>query len=290
MLKKFLTYTNSIYEKLKTLWESKASLRLTSTILVFTFIVCSLASVLVINEKIHLGHFNNHFKNPFFSIEIVFTMLLITELFGLIFMLPKSVAKSVGKQFELLSLIFLRDGFKEFSHINSDFSLASLKEPLINMTFYGFGAIAIFTILGFTYKLQKHIKLTNTEDNQEQFIRLKKLLALFLLVAFAVVGVLDIKALIQTGKYLHSFKTFYTVLIFSDIIIVLIALRYTLNYYKIFRYSAFVLATILIRIALSAEPFYDVIIGVVAALFILILTLTYNYFSNKFPEKINKKI
>ncbi len=285
MLKRFLTYTNSIYEKLKLLWESKRSRYLTSLILVISFIVCSLLSVLVINEYINLGMFNKHFRNPFFSIEIVFTLLLITELFGLIFMLPKSVAKSVGKQFELLSLIFLRDGFKEFSHIGSDFSLGSLKEPLINMAFYGFGAIVIFATIGYTYKLQKHIKLTNTEDSQEQFIRLKKLLALFLLIAFAVVGFLDIKALITTGKYLHSFKTFYTVLIFSDIIIVLIVLRYTLNYYKIFRYSAFVLATILIRISLSVKPFYDVIIGVVAALFILVLTLAYNYLLKELPPK-----
>lgn len=285
MLKQFLTHTNLFYEKLKLLWESKASLRFTSTILVFIFITCSLLSVLVINNYIHLGIFNESFKNPFFSIEIVFTILLITELFGLIFMLPKSVAKSVGKQFELLSLIFLRDSFKEFSHIASDFSLESLKEPLINMAFYGFGAIVIFATIGYTYKLQKHIKLTNTEDSQEQFIRLKKLLALFLLIAFAIVGFLDIKALVTTGKYLHSFKTFYTVLIFSDIIIVLIALRYTLSYYKIFRYSAFVLATILIRISLSVKPFYDVIIGVVAVLFILVLTLTYNYFLKDLPSK-----
>ncbi len=285
MLTKFLRHTNSLYEKLKLLWESKGSLRLTSTILVFTFIACSLLSVLVINEYINLGIFNEPFKNPFFSIEIVFTILLITELFGLIFMLPRSVAKSVGKQFELLSLIFLRDGFKEFSHITSDFSLTSLKEPLLNMAFYGFGAIIIFSILGYTYKLQKHIKLTETEDSQEQFIRFKKLLALFLLLAFAVVGCLDIKALITTGAYLHSFKTFYTVLIFSDIIIVLIALRYTLNYYKIFRYSAFVLATILIRISLSVKPFYDVIIGITAALFILALTVAYNYFLKELPPK-----
>ncbi|HIE45610.1 MAG TPA: hypothetical protein EYP87_05470, partial [Flavobacteriaceae bacterium] len=108
MLKRFLTYTNSLYEKLQLLWESKGSLRLTSTILVFSFIVCTLLSVLVIEDYINLGLFNKPFKNLFFSIEVVFTILLITELFGLIFMLPKSVAKSVGKQFELLSLIFLR--------------------------------------------------------------------------------------------------------------------------------------------------------------------------------------
>jgi hypothetical protein len=106
-----------------------------------------------------------------------------------------------------------------------------------------------------------------------------------LLVAFAAVGVNDLKILFSTGSYLHSFQTFYTVLIFSDIIIVLIALRYTLNYYRIFRYSAFVLATILIRISLSAETYYNVGIGVVACLFVLELTIAYNHFLKETPQK-----
>jgi len=276
--KSFLKLISNLFERLKQFWESKSSSYIISVVLVFSFIICSLLSLLVIYEYIHLGRFNEHFKNPFFSIEIVFTLLLITELFGLIFMLPTSVAKSVGKQFELLSLIFLRDGFKEFSHIGPNFSWQTTKEPLMSMMIYGFGAIAIFFMMGLTYKLQKHIQITNIEDDQEQFIRLKKLLAILLLIAFTVIGYVDIKELIITGHYLHSFHTFYTVLIFSDIIIVLIALRYTMNYYKIFRYSAFVLATILIRIALSVEQYYGVIIGVVAALFILVLTIAYNYF------------
>lgn len=278
MQNSFLNLVSNFFEKLKQFWESKSSSYIISVVLVFSFVVCSLLSLLVIYEHIHLGKFNNGFKNPFFSIEIVFTLLLITELFGLIFMLPKSVAKSVGKQFELLSLIFLRDGFKEFSHIGPNFSWQTTKEPLMSMMIYGFGAIAIFFIMGLTYKLQKHIQITSIEDDQEQFIRLKKLLAILLLVAFAVIGYVDIKELIISGHYLHSFHTFYTVLIFSDIVIVLIALRYTMNYYKIFRYSAFVLATILIRIALSLEIYYGVIVGVSAALFVLALTIAYNYF------------
>ena len=278
MQNSFLGLISILFGKLKQFWESKSSSYIISVVLVFSFIICSLVSLLVINEHIHIGRFNEHFKNPFFSIEIVFTLLLITELFGLIFMLPRSVAKSVGKQFELLSLIFLRDGFKEFSHIGSNFSWETAKEPLISMMIYGFGAIAIFFIMGLTYKLQKHIQISSIEDDQEQFIRLKKLLAILLLIAFTVIGYVDIRELIITGHYLHSFHTFYSVLIFSDIVIVLIALRYTMNYYKIFRYSAFVLATILIRIALSVELYYGVIVGVTAALFILVLTIAYNYF------------
>lgn len=284
MLTRFLSNINSIYEKIKLFWESKINLYFISVFLVLTFIFSTLLSVLVINDYLHLGGFNENFRNPFFSIEIVFTLLLIIELFGLIFVLARSVANSVGKQFELLSLIFLRDGFKEFSHFGTDLEWSLIKDSFTNMMIYGFGAVIIFAIIGLNKSLQKHIKLTTTEEEQVQFIRLKKMLALMLLVAFLIVGFLDLKVLIETGSYLHSFHTFYTVLIFSDILIVLIALRFTFNYYKIFRYSAFVLATILIRVSLSVEPVYDVIIGVTASLFILALTITYNYFLRNVPE------
>ena len=285
MLARFLSYINSIYEKIKLFWESKINLYFISVFLVLTFIFSTLLSVLVINDYLHLGGFNENFRNPFFSIEIVFTLLLIIELFGLIFVLARSVANSVGKQFELLSLIFLRDGFKEFSHFGTNLEWSLIKDSFTNMMIYGFGAVIIFAVIGLNKSLQKHIKLTTTEEEQVQFIRLKKMLALMLLVAFLIVGFLDLKVLIETGSYLHSFHTFYTVLIFSDILIVLIALRFTFNYYKIFRYSAFVLATILIRVSLSVEPVYDVIIGVTASLFILALTITYNYFLKDVPEK-----
>ena len=122
---------------------------------------------------------------------------------------------------------------------------------------YAFGALFIFVIMGLNYKLQLHTKLTNTEDDQVGFVRLKKLLALFLFIAFIGVGLSDVNTLITTGAYLHSFDKFYSILIFSDIIIVLIALHYTLNYYRIFRYSAFVLATIFIRISLAVSAPYS---------------------------------
>lgn len=277
MKSKILNITEVFFNKLRSLWENQLTNKIVSYSLVYIFIISSAVSFLVAYNYISVGHFNEAFANPFFAIEISFTLLLILELLSLIFVLHKSVAKSVGKQFELLSLIFLRSGFKEFSHIEN-FEWTKMTDSVYNMFAYGFGALAIFVILGFTERLRLHTRLTDSEDDRKEFIQVKKLLSLLLLIAFVIVGVLDIKALSLTGKYLHSFHTFYTVLIFSDILIVLIALRYTLNYYKIFRYSAFVLATIFIRISLSLEVYYNVIIGVVTALFVFLLTLSYNYF------------
>ncbi|NLP58082.1 hypothetical protein [Lutibacter sp. B1] len=278
-----LNFSENIFNKLKSIWENSITNKIVSISLVVIFVASIIVSYLDRSNLISMGSWDEYFSNPFFAIEISFTLLLIIELLSLIFVLPKSVSKSVGKQLELLSLIFIRAAFKEFSHI-TDFSWDLNSAPIINMLFYAFGALTIFVLMGFSYKLQLHTPLTNIEDDNKKFIQSKKLLALFLFIAFIIIGIYDLEELISTGNYLHSFHTFYTILIFSDITIVLIALRYTLNYYKIFRYSAFVVATIFIRIALSTKPYYDVIMGIISAVFVLFLTLTYNYFLKNIPK------
>ena len=283
MISKILHLSESIFDKFQKIWENSRFNKIISNALVIIFVLSVIISYLDRSKLISLGKLDDFFSNPFFAIEIAFTLLLILELLSLIFVLPKSVAKSVGKQFEVLSLIFIRSGFKEISHIK-DFEWHTMTDSLINLFAYALGSLIIFVILGFNYRLQKHNRLTESENDQSEFIQTKKLLALFLMIAFVGVGIYDTSFLLETGSYLHSFHLFYSVLIFSDIIILLIALRYTLNYLKIFRYSAFVLATLLIRISLTIPPFYNVIIGVSSALFILLLTISYNYFLNDLSD------
>jgi len=266
-----------IFDKQVLFLESPKVIQNISSFLVLSFIATGICSLLVYYQFISIGRFNTVFKHPFFAIEVAFTILLILELLSLIFVLPKSVSRSLGKQFELLSLIFLRDAFKEFSHLDSFLLWEDSKATIISMITHSFGALIIFTLMGFTQRLNRKIRLSETFVNQTQFVRVKKFLALFLLIAFFFIGIRDTIVLIQTGKYLHSFDTFYTVLIFSDIVIVLFALRYTINYYRVFRYTAFVLATILIRISLTLETYYNVILGVITTIFVLLLSIVYNH-------------
>lgn len=274
-----------LFDKQVLFWESPKVLKNISSFLVISFILCGFCTFLVYYDFIYLGRFNTVFKHPFFAIEVAFTILLILELLSLIFVLPKSVSRSLGKQFELLSLIFLRNAFKEFSHLDSFLIWSDSKEAILNMLYYSFGALAIFIIMEVTHKLNRKIRLSETFVNQIQFVRVKKVLALLLLISFILIGFRDFFTFIQTGNYLHSFDTFYTVLIFTDIIIVLVALRYTINYYRIFRYSAFVLSTILIRVSLTLESFYNIILGVVTAIFVMLLALCLTYVQNNLTKK-----
>ncbi len=74
---------------------------------------------------------------------------------------------------------------------------------------------------------------------------------------------------------------FYNLLIFTDVFILLYSLRYTTKYFNLFRYSSFALATIFLRLTLSAPAYYNVLLAVIAGLMVLLVTYIYNYLLTK---------
>jgi len=278
-VQKILYLLEDTYLRIKQAWESDIAHKYISNILVLIFVSSLVIYFLVSKEIIPSKGFLKSFENPFYSIELSFTVLLITEIISMLFVLPKSVAKSVTKQFELLSLIFLRHGFEQFSHIHS-FRWVEMIDPVKHMFAYGFASLVIYFIIGIVYKKQKHILICHTEKQQRNFVRFKRAISLGLLVAFLFIVFSDLQELFYTGTFRTSFHIFFTVLIFSDILILLITTRYILSYRAMYRYSAFILATIFIRLALTATPYYDMVIGIIASIYLLLLVLTYNYFES----------
>ena len=276
MLSKFiLPAASRIYDALDNIWAQHHTHINISRLLVYSFFIGLIIAELSVRELIPLHH---KIHNHFFAVELAFTLLLITELLSLIFVLPNSVGVSVGKQLEILSLILIRSAFKEFSHFEEPVTWNNLDGPVLKMIADAFGSLIIFVIIGIYYKTQKRIPLTESEEEHEQFKNFKKLVAILLLTVFILIGIFDVWSFFEKGTYLSSFNAFYTVLIFSDILIVLIVMRYTLEYPKIFRYSAFVLTTVLIRISLTAPPYINAALGIIASLFLLSMTLAFNYF------------
>ncbi|MCH2081397.1 MAG: hypothetical protein MK226_03345 [Saprospiraceae bacterium] len=270
-----LPMASRTFDAMEKIWHQGRTHTNISRLLVYAFFIGLIIAELAVRD---LLPFKNHIRNHFFAIELAFTLLLLTELLALIFVMPSSVGVSVGKQLEILSLILIRSAFKEFSHFEEPVIWDNLDGPVLKMVADAFGSLCIFIIIGIYYRTQKRIRLTESEEEHEQFRAFKKLVSILLLTIFIIVGCFDLWSFFQKGTYLSSFNTFYTVLIFSDILIVLIAMRYTLEYPKIFRYSAFVLTTVLIRISLTAPPYINAVLGITASLFLLAMTYAFNYF------------
>jgi len=254
-------------------WHHTFSTRIASNILILCFLIGLLVTAL---GRADILAYDGSF---FLAVDIAFTALLIIEVMGLIFVLPRSVADSVGKQFEILSIVLLRSAFKEFGEQYNHVSRESFYDPEFYHMFYdAFGALVIFFLLGFYYKVQLHERITYTDSEQTVFVRFKQLIAMGLLLIFIGLELYDIEELIRLGSYEPSINSFYFILIFADVLILLYSLRYTSKYYNIFRYSSFAFATILIRLSLSAAPPINSLLGILAVLFVLGITYAYNYF------------
>ncbi len=220
--------------------------------------------------------------NHLIAIDMVFNLLLFIEVISLIFKMVQSFSDSVGRQFEVFSLILLRDTFKEFSHFQEPLCWANVSPAVIPILAASGGSLIIFVLIGFYYKLQKHKPITMDESDLISFKAAKYTIALLLLVVIHFLGMLSLFQQIAFGKaYFSVFGAFYTVLVFTDIFIVIFSIRGNYSYPVAFRNSGFAVSTIIIRLALIAPPAYGAAIGIGAVVFAISLTLAYNYFTSE---------
>lgn len=270
-MEKFLQSWIAVYDKCENQWHSTQTSKTISNLVVLVFFVGIIITLL---SRYHIITYQ---VGIFFSIELAFSVLLISEILGLVFVLTHSVADSIGKQFEIISLILLRDAFKEMGHLPLDvrWSTETLLE-LLPLLVDALGAVIIFLIIGLFYKAQRHLQITNNPEELIKFILLKKTIANILLMVFLSICIYDFLDFFITNQYQNTFNVYYNILIFTDILILIISLRYSNLYIHLFRYSSFALATVIIRLSLSAPKYYNVLLSILAGLFVLMVTNIYN--------------
>lgn len=273
-MEKVIQYTVKFYDKVHHIWESEKTHSRLATLLVLSFLI-SLGMSLILYLGIVPENVVYLFpKNIFQSIQISFSLLLLIEVAGLVFTLSNSVSSSLVKQLEILSLILLRSAFKQFGEFYEQNNWADF-EPVISMLSDAFGAMVIFIIILLINKTLKHTPITDDPESQTRFIMFKKITSLILFLVFIISGAYDIGLYLQHSHSFDFFKTFYTILIFTDIFLVLLSLRYNYSYIVVFRNSAFAVATIIIRMALSAPVYYNIALGILASLFVLGVSFFY---------------
>jgi hypothetical protein len=273
----FFTPGSKTFDRLLGIWNSIGTHRTTGLVMVVAFL-----GSLVFTEMNRIGILPQWLqtffgKSHFEAVTNAFTLLLVVEIISLVFVLPKSVANSLGKQLELLAIIFLRHAFENLGSFGEPIFWERASESIYGMIADLGGALSVFVLIGAYYRIQKHKRITHDELEQSNFIAAKKILAIILLAAFAILAVSNIAAVFG-GQASTFFTSFYTLLIFSDILIVLIAVRYTTSFPVLFRNSGFVAATVLIRLSLTAPGYTSVLLGIGATAFAVMVSLSYNIF------------
>ena len=276
---KYLTaFVQFSYPPLRTFWESRRTAHYLSVALVTTF---GLSMALALVNYWHLLPLPGLLARCHFlqAVEVSFTLLLFFEMVSLVFVIPDSIANSIGKQIEILSLVLLRSSFKEFSHYHFERPLQSQLESVYKMVADGGGALLVFLLLSLYYGVQRHRAITQ-EGDRAGFVMLKQLMALLVLAALLLLIGHDVYQALRTGHWVQSVDRFYLLLIYADVLFLLVAFRYTLHYPDIFRYSAFVLVTVFIRFSLLAPVYYNALLGVFSVVFAIAVV----YFHTVFTE------
>jgi hypothetical protein len=288
VMDRLYSLVDRLFDKLEKIWGSIYTQRIIADLLVLAFVVGLV--VIELNRKGILPEALSEWvpRNHFYAVGLAFTLLLFMEAIGLIFALAHSVADSLGKQFQVLSLILLRKPFKEFIYFNEPITWSQVSGPVLHILADTTGALLIFIALGFYYHAQQHRPITKDTLEQFRFTAAKKLVCLLLLTTFPIMGITHLRNYLVQEPISNFFDTFYTLLIFSDVLIVLISLRYSSTYKVVFRNSGFALTTVVIRLALTAPPYIDVGLGLCAALLALGFTLAYNAFEPVVKERFEE--
>ncbi len=281
MLRKLQTSIANLYDPIEEYWEGAKNQRIIGTVIVFTF----LSSLLLIHLNI-LGWIPEPISayialNHYTAIEVAFVVLLTVEVISLVFSLPKSLARSVQKQFEIISLILLRNAFKEFSNFNEPIDWMASSDIMFHILSDSISAILIFLGIFMIRRVRTHKQITDNTNSEKDFINIKKIISLILMFSFAYLAIQDAYYFLTHAKTFKFFPAFYNILIYTDILMILVSLRYSYRYRVLFRNSGFALATVLLRLSLSAPVYYNAAIAIFSVIFVYIVTLIYQQMSKR---------
>ena len=262
----------------------------------FGFIVHLLLIFLKELDLITVTDLNQELLNdPISAIYTPFSLILVYEVYLLLFYLPRSFTSCISKQFEIISLIVIRKIFKDIPlmDLNDNWIFSEHNIELI-VDLLGF-LILFFLIYLFNKDTQKLPKKNITDPSLIRFISSKKIVSLSLLI---VMSFMALKTLFEWVFNIYSnqtitqidglfFNKFFTLLILADVIILLISFRYTEEYSKLIRNTGFIISTILIRLSFSSSGYLTMILILTGVSFAYLILKIYNSIEN---PKINLKV
>jgi len=215
-----------------------------------------------------LGLPDSLFAHPLQTLYTPFSVILIAEVYLLVYYLPTSFARSLGKQVEIVALIEIRSVFKDLDATSSWPWEATFFPHMLSALVLG-GMLVLF------YHLLPRRKARIEESELKQFVRFKTALAGLLAVAFVVLSVYSLGTwlweIVTTPDHLHSdlnhvfYNEFFTALILVDVLLLVVSFRYLDDFGMVLRNSGFIVATILLRRALGIEPWHALAYEITAA-------------------------
>ncbi|MBR95854.1 MAG: hypothetical protein CMA81_03430 [Euryarchaeota archaeon] len=229
--------------------------------------------------------------SPLDALYTPFSVLLAYEVYQLIRAIPESFSTAVGKQFEIVTLLVVRDIFKQLSDL--DFSGGwSIDSELKFIIVECFTFVILFiTSLIYRANSSTEMKLDFQNEDLVKFVQNKRIISLFLLGTYAIIALFSftnwcISISEGDGSVTREifFLDFFTVLILADILILLISYGYSIDFTNLARNTGFILSTVVLRVAISAGGLSSTILFMLGGLIgiaVLVISLKFEGFENE---------
>ena len=213
---------------------------------------------------------NGFFDSYLDALYTPFSIILAYEVYELIRAIPESFSISIGKQFEVMSLLVVRDMFKNLADVEKA-SGTTVDTDVALVALEALAFLILFTTALYFRRVthaSKHDE--DTDEGVARFVQQKKSLACGLAGVYVLLAIYSftswsMSTLDGEGDLSRTvfFLDFFTFLILSDIIILLVSYKHITDFPQLARNTGFVLSTVTIRVGIGTPGFTG------AALFIL---------------------
>ncbi|MDI1317230.1 hypothetical protein [Flavobacterium sp.] len=291
-MKKLSVTTENLFNKFLSETTKTKSEKVVVTIAIISFIVHLFLIFLVDFNWINPNDFSGLLKSPMVAIYTPFSFILLYEAYLLVYYLPKSTTKYIGKQYEIITLIIIRRIFKDLYKLEFTSDWFSKKDNIL-FTLDVLAVLILFYLIYVFYKILEVKQRPKISIEVEKFIELKKIIATILVPLFLLLAIYNFShwiyenfySLNQTAVSIKNtnkifFEEFFTVLILIDVLLLLFSLFHTDKFNQVIRNSGFIISTILIKLSFNIDGVLNTIITVAAVLIgVLIL-----YIHNKYEK------
>ena len=234
-----------------------------------------------------------------------FSIILIYEIYLLIFYLPTSITSYLGHQYEVVALIFIRKLFDDLSTLGSNDSNKIGSDELIALSISFVGLIILLLLIFLFYFLNGKNRMRKEEfacctKKEKAFVVSKKIMAFGLFVFFIVLFIHSITSLkdidVSVNSFVYGinytskqfFNNFFAMLIISEVLLLMFTFNLTDRFSKIIRNSGFIISTIMLKMSFMTEGVYNIVIINVAVTFGVAMLAIHQLFQRNLENKKNE--
>lgn len=226
--------------------------------------------------------------DPISAIYTPFSFILLYEAYLLVYYLPRSFTTSISKQYEIIALVVIRKIFKDIPHIEmsqdwykSEFNL----QILVDLS----GILILFFLIYVFKKTREKLPIKTVSPKINRFISSKKLISILLIPTLIIIASISLTDWLTSVLSIHPpsqssmadvnqlfFNNFFTLLIFTDVFILLLSFQYTLRNSQLIRNTGFIISTVLLRLSFGAEGIFNILLIITGVVFGLLILKIYN--------------